>query len=131
MSKTIKALLMLARLLGLIQIVVGLAIWFGRKGTLVAFHSAAGSLFVLVVWIVALFALFALSHRAVPLITLLVGGLLLWFGMAQTTLLVGPAHWAVRVAHLLIGLATLGLVEALAKAVRLHAATQDAARATR
>jgi hypothetical protein len=131
MSKTIKALLMLARLLGLIQIVVGLAIWFGWKGTLVAFHSASGSLFVLVVWIVALFALFALSHRAVPLITLLVGGLLLWFGMAQTTLLVGPAHWAVRVAHLLIGLATLGLVEALAKAVRLHAATQDAARATR
>ncbi len=130
MSKTIKALLMLARVLGLIQIVVGLAIWLGWTGAAIAFHSALGSLFVLVVWIVALFALFALSHRAVPLITLLVGGLLLWFGMAQTTLLVGPAHWAVRVAHLLIGLATLGLVEALAKAVRLHVATQGTTQQT-
>ena len=127
MAKTIKALLMLARLFGVIQVVVGLAIWAGWTGTPVAFHSALGSLFVLVVWIVALFGLFALSHRAVPLITLLVGALLLWFGMAQTTLLVGPAHWAVRVAHLLIGLATLGLVEALAKALRLHLTPRTAA----
>jgi hypothetical protein len=127
MVKTVNVLLMLARLLGVIQILVGLAIWFGWSGGVVAFHSAFGSLFVLVVWIVALIALFSLSHRAVPLITLLVAGLLLWFGMAQTTLLVGAGHWAVRLAHLLIGLATLGLVESLGKAVRLHLAARSAA----
>jgi len=124
MSKTVKVLLMLARLLAAIQIVVGFAIWFGL-GKPVAFHSALGSLFVLVVWIVALIALFTLSHRVVPLITLLVGGLLLWFGMAQTSLLVGSGHWAVRLAHLLVALATLGLVEALAKAVRVHLAARE------
>lgn len=130
MQKTVKVMLMLARLLGAIQIVVGLAIWSGWSGRPVAIHSALGSLFVLIVWIVALIALFALSHRLVPLITLLVGGLLLWFGMAQTSLLVGSGHWAVRVAHLLIGLATLGLVEALAKAVRVHLAARETASPT-
>lgn len=125
MSKTVKVLLVLARLLAAIQIVVGFAIWFGWSAKPVAFHSALGSLFVLVVWIVALIALFTLSHRLVPLITLLVGGLLLWFGMAQTSLLVGSGHWAVRVAHLLVALATLGLVEALAKAVRVHLAARE------
>ena len=124
MTKTVAVLQMLVRLLGVTQIVVGLAIWLGWATRAVAFHSAVGSLLVLVVWIVAIIALFALSSRALPLITLLVAGLTLWFGMAQTTLLVGSVHWAVRVAHLLVGLATLGLAESLAKAVKRHHAAQ-------
>jgi hypothetical protein len=120
MTKTVAVLQMLVRLLGVTQILVGLAIWLGGATRAVAFHSAVGSLLVLVVWIVAIIALFALPSRALPLITLLVAGLTLWFGMAQTTLLVGSAHWAVRVAHLLVGLATLGLAESLAKAVKRH-----------
>src|SRR5438477_5913977 len=126
MSKLVGVLRMLVRLLGVVQIVVGLAIWFGWATSAVAFHSAVGSLFVLVVWIIAIIALFALSRRALPLITLLVAALALWFGMSQTTLVVGSAHWAVRLAHLLVGLATIGLAEALGKAVRRHHAAQVA-----
>jgi hypothetical protein len=125
MSKTVGVLRMLARLLGAVQIVVGLAMWFGWAKGAVAFHSALGSLFVLVVWIIAIIALFALSTRTLPLITLLVAGVTLWFGMAQTTLLVGSTHWAVRLAHLLVGLATIGLAESLAKAVKRHLAAQS------
>jgi hypothetical protein len=126
MTKTVVVLQMLVRLLGVTQIVVGLAMWFGGATRAVAFHSAVGSLLVLVVWIVAIIALFALPSRGLPLITLLVAGLTLWFGMAQTTMLVGSAHWAVRLAHLLVGLATLGLAESLAKAVKRHHAAQSA-----
>ena len=79
----------------------------------------------LVVWIIAIIALFALPRRTLPLITLLIAGVVLWFGMAQTTLLVGSAHWAVRLAHLLVGLATMGLSESLLKAVKLHYAAQS------
>jgi hypothetical protein len=125
MSKTVGVLGMLARLLGAVQIIVGLAMWFGWAKGAVAFHSALGSLFVLVVWIIAIIALFALSTRTLPLITLLVAGVALWFGMAQTTLLVGSAHWAVRLAHLLVGLATIGLAESLTKAVKRHHAVQS------
>ena len=125
MSTTITILRMLARLLGVIQIVVGLAIWFGISSTgIIAFHSAAGSLFVLVLWIVGVIALFVLPTRLVPLITLVWGGLVLWLGMAQVNLLVGGGHWAVRLAHLLVGLAALGLVESLGGGVRRHLAAR-------
>jgi hypothetical protein len=126
MAKTVGVVQMIARLLGVVQILVGLAIWFGWATSAIAFHSAVGSLFVLVVWIIAIIALFALPRRGLPLITLLVAGVALWFGMAQTTLLVGSVHWAVRLAHLLVGLATMGLAEALAKAVKQHLASQPA-----
>jgi hypothetical protein len=118
------SLLMLARLLGVVQIVVGLGMWFGLLAGAVTFHTALGSLFVLVLWIIAGIALFALPTRGIALFTLLWGALVLWFGMAQTTLLPGSAHWAVRVAHLLVGVAALGLVEALGGAVKRHKAQQ-------
>jgi len=127
MAKTVAVLQMLARLLVVVQIMVGLAIWFGGAKSAVPFHSAAGSLFVLVVWIIAIIALFALSRRTLPLITLLIAGVALWFGMAQTTLLVGAGHWAIRLAHLLVGLATMGLSESLSKAVKLHDAVRSSA----
>jgi hypothetical protein len=121
MTKLVKVLLMLARLLVVVQLALGLAIWPGGA-SLAAPHSALGSLFVLDAWIIALIALFALPRRAVPLFTLAFGAVVMWLGMAQMTLLVGSAHWTVRVVHLLLGLALLGLVEMLAKAVRVHRA---------
>jgi hypothetical protein len=127
MRKTMTILLMLARLLFVVQIVVGLCLWFGVLTQAVASHAALGSLFVLVAWIIAIIALFALSRRAVALITLLVGAIVLWFGMAQTSFLPGGMHWAVRVVHLLLGIATMGLVESLGKAVKIHLAATTAA----
>ena len=120
MKKTVVVLTMLARLLGVVQILVGLAIWFGFAAGAVAFHMAVGSVFVLLLWIVGVIALFVLDRRGLPLFTLLWGGLVLWFGMAQTTLLVGSGHWAIRLAHLLVGMAAIGLVESLGKAMRAH-----------
>ncbi len=120
MTPTLTALLILARALGVFQIVTGFALWFGWLPHAVAIHIALGSLLVLVLWMVSLISLFVLSQRAVPLIALFWGGLVLWLGMAQTTLALGSAHWAIRVAHLVVGLAALGLIESLAKATKLH-----------
>jgi hypothetical protein len=120
MRLTIIVLQMLARLLGVTQILIGFAIWLGWAPKAVVLHTALGSLFVLVVWIIGTIALFALSKRGVALFTLLWGALVLWLGMAQTTLLPGGLHWSVRLAHLLVGLAAMGLAESLGKAVKLH-----------
>ena len=46
------------------------------------------------------------------------GGLVLWFGMAQTTFVPGGGHWTIRLAHLIIGVAAMGLSEALGAAVK-------------
>jgi len=104
MTKFLTILLMVARLLGVILILLGAAIWLGFGAGITATHAILGSLFVLDAWIIALIALFALPRRALPL-------------------LVGTGHWAVRLLHLLLGVALLGLVESLARAVRLHRQT--------
>ena len=111
---------MLTRLIGVVQILSGVCLWLGWLTNLRSLHLGLGSLLALVVWIIAIIALFALPKRGVALFAMLWGGLMLWLGMAQTTLLVGSGHWVVRVAHLLVGLAALGLAESLVKAVKLH-----------
>jgi hypothetical protein len=126
MSRLVTILSMLARLLGVAQLLTGFAFWFGWMPD-TSPHFGMGSLLVLVVWILALIGLFALPKRGVPLFTLLWGGFVLWFGMAQTTLLVGSTHWIVRVAHLLVGVSMLGLAETIAKAVKTHAAARATA----
>jgi hypothetical protein len=120
MRPIVLVLQMLARLLFVAQILIGFAIWFGWAPNAVTLHTALGSLFVLVLWIISAIALFALSKRGVALFGLLWGGLVLWFGMAQTTLLPGAQHWAIRLTHLLVGLAAMGLAESLGRAVKLH-----------
>src|SRR4051812_30609308 len=77
MTRLTTILIMIARLLGVAQIVTGFAFWFGWMPN-TAPHFGMGSLLVLVVWIIALIGLFALPKRGVPLITLLWGGLVLW-----------------------------------------------------
>ena len=129
MRNLIKVLLMLARLLVAVQIVLGLLIWFGNTISLRQIHIALGSLFVLDLWVLGVIALFALSARGLSLLTLLMGGVIMWLGVAQTTLLIGPAHWAVRVLHLLLGVAAMGLVEPLTKALFAHYDTRGETRA--
>lgn len=123
MIKLITPLQMLARLLIALQVILGLAIWFGII-SVTQIHIALGSLFVLDVWIIAAIALFALPRRGLPLIAMVMGGIVMWLGVAQRTMLLGDLHWAVRVVHLLIGLATMGLVEPLVKAVKQHEASK-------
>lgn len=127
MRNFIKTLLMIARALVAAQIVLGLLIWFG-KISLTQAHIGLGSLFVLDLWVLGVIALFALSARGLSLLTLLMGGVIMWLGVAQTTLLVGSAHWAVRILHLLLGVSAMGLVEPLTKALLSHFSKPDVTR---
>lgn len=127
MRNLVKLLLMVARVLVTAQIVLGLLIWFG-KISLTQAHIAIGSLFVLDLWILGVIALFALSARGLSLFALLMGGVIMWLGVAQTSLLVGSAHWAVRLVHLLLGMSAMGIVEPLSKALLAHYDTRGAAR---
>jgi uncharacterized membrane protein HdeD (DUF308 family) len=120
MQKSLTVLQMLARLLGVVQILIGIAMWFGMATGMVALHTALGSMFVLVVWIIAGIALFALPQRTLPFLTLVLGAMVLWMGMAQVTMLPGDMHWLVRVLHLLLGVATLGVVESLCAKTKRH-----------
>jgi hypothetical protein len=126
MRNLVKALLMLARLLIAAQVILGLLIWFSHASSFTQIHIALGSIFVLDLWVLALIALFALSARGLSLLTLLLGGLIMWLGVAQRTLFLGNLHWTVQVVHLLLGVSAMGLVEPLSKALMAHFAERDA-----
>ena len=108
----------LARLILVIQVVLGVLFWTGNAGSLVIVHIAVGLILVLDLW-----AAIALGLRAgAPLG--LAALALVWsigmpvFGLIQTGLLPGSAHVVIQVLHLLVGVAAVGLVEALARAPR-------------
>jgi hypothetical protein len=115
---------MLARLLVAAQVILGLLIWFG-KISFTQIHIALGSIFVLDLWLLAVIALFALSARGLSLFSLLLGGVIMWLGVAQRTMLVGSAHWAIRVVHLLLGVSAMALIEPLCKSLLAHYADRD------
>lgn len=116
--------LMLVRITGLLQIIVGVLLWTGNLLNLVPLHTLIGFVLVLSLWALAL-----LSARAgVPIglvaLALVWGLITVILGMTQTQLLPGSAHWVIRVLHLVVGLGAMGLGEALAaRGKRLRMAT--------
>jgi hypothetical protein len=114
MRNSINIALTLVRILGTVMIVLGLLFWTGNALELIPVHMLIGIAVVLLLW-----ALAGLAARAgVP--AQLVGLAFAWglvvpaLGMAQDQILLGPAHWIIRLLHLLVGLVALGLAHALA-----------------
>ena len=120
-----KPLTMLFRLFGVTLVVLGVIIWTGHGANLVQLHMLVGVLFTATyLAIVALAARSGLSLGP-SLFALGWGFLLPIFGMAQSRLVLGEWHWTIRVVHLLIGMAAMGIADRLVK----HSAIIDARRA--
>ncbi len=111
-----RAVLMLLRLAIAVQIVVGIAMWTGHWLGAVGLHMAVGGIFVLLLWILAVMALVGRRAVGLAVVAILWGVVLAAFGMAQRGIMIGDAHWVVRVIHLLIGLAAMPLAERLGRA---------------
>jgi uncharacterized membrane protein YagU involved in acid resistance len=103
-----------ARAIAVVQVALGIVVWTGHGDSLIPLHIAVGLLLVVDLW-----AAVALGLRSGAPIGLAVLALV-WsvgmpvFGLVQTNLLPGDAHVAIQVLHLVVGLAAVGLVEALA-----------------
>jgi hypothetical protein len=106
------------RLTGAILIVLGVLFWTGHALTLVPAHMAIGLLFVVALWAVAAIGARARVGFALVSRVAIWGALIVWFGMIQTQLLVGPYHWMIRVLHLVVGLIGFGLAEAVVARIR-------------
>jgi hypothetical protein len=108
-----------ARVIAVVQVALGILVWTGRGDPLIPLHIAVGLLLVIDLW-----AAVALGLRSGAPIGLAVLALV-WsvgmpaFGLVQTSLLPGDVHVAIQVLHLVVGLAAVGLVEALARRSRL------------
>jgi hypothetical protein len=109
---------MLVRVLGLILIVLGLCFWTGHALSLVNLHMLIGVLFVLSLWLLSGIAGAAHVPARFVIAGIVWGLVVLALGMTQRTLLPGSAHWVIRVLHLLVGIAAMGLGERLARRTR-------------
>ena len=114
MRSTITALQMGIRVVGVVQLLLGLAFWTGNALGLVDLHQLLGILLVLGLWAQA-----ALAHRAGVPGGLVAGAAVLGLivpivGLTQRELFPGSAHWVIEVVHLLLGIGLLALAENLA-----------------
>jgi hypothetical protein len=121
--RTITGIQMGIRVLGVIQLVLGILFWTGNALGLVDLHQFIGILLVLALWTQA-----ALAHRAGVPGGLVAGaavyGLIVPIvGLTQRELLPGSAHWVIQVIHLLLGIGIIGLAENLATRAKARLAT--------
>ena len=107
----------MVRITGPLLVVLGIGFWTGRWFSLVPTHRMLGVAFSLALLTLAAAALVAGAKRGLAALTAAWAILVPAFGMMQTRLAPGPAHWTVRLAHLLIGVAAMALADRLAKAV--------------
>jgi hypothetical protein len=111
-------LTMLARVTWLLQVALGIVFWTGRASGTAPLHILIGLVFVLTLWALAVLALRSETSVAFSLMALVWGLVILLFGLAQTMLLVGNAHWIIQILHLLFGIVAIALVEVVAKGLR-------------
>jgi hypothetical protein len=109
---------MIIRISGVILIILGVLFWTGHALGLVSLHMLLGLILVLALWTLAFIAARAGVGVGTAAFTIAWGIVVLFLGIAQTRLLPGPAHWVIEVLHLLVGLAAMGLGDALAKRIK-------------
>jgi hypothetical protein len=114
MKTLIKINQMLLRLFVLVMLGLGVLVWMGHTG-LVDAHIGLGFVFTLLVLLQALLGALAGAGLGLAGMTAIWAILLPVIGLGQRSFMLGDAHWAVRVFHLLFGLATLAFVERIGK----------------
>jgi hypothetical protein len=106
------------RVLGLVLIVLGFLFWSGRSLALVPVHMRIGEVLVGLLWILAGMGLRAGVSPGLAIGAIFYGFFVVAFGMNKEGFLPGRAHEVIRVAHFLIGLGAIGLVEMIAAKIK-------------
>jgi hypothetical protein len=107
-----------ARIIALVQVTLGILVWTGRGDSLIPLHIAVGLLLVVDLWAAVAFGLRSGAPTGLAALALGWSVVMPVFGLVQANLLPGAAHVALQVLHLVVGLAAVGLVEALARGSR-------------
>ena len=121
--RTITGIQMGIRVLGVLQLVLGILFWTGNALGLVDLHQLIGILLVLALWTQA-----ALAHRAGVPGGLVAGAVVLGLivpivGLTQREVFPGSAHWVIQVVHRILCIDLLAIAENLATRAKARLAT--------
>jgi len=108
----------LARAILVVQLALGILFWTGHADGLIDVHAVVGLLLVLTLWVSATLGIRRGAPIPIAVLAVLWSIGMVILGGTQAEILPGAAHPVVQVAHLLVGIVAVGLVEALARAGR-------------
>jgi hypothetical protein len=120
MTGIAKALRWVARLDGLVALILGIVLWTGAAVSL-RMHIATGFIMTLTLLLMALLGFFAKLKPVLPLIAIIWAILLPYVGFIQLRVLPGASLATIQVIHLLIGICAIGLAEALGARIQRQA----------
>jgi hypothetical protein len=116
-----RALLTLMRIGAVVQGVLGVGFWTGHWYGAVPVHMMNGIAYVVMLWLLALIALFQKRTIGIALAAILWGFGVAMLGFTQHRILAGSnLHWIVRVVHLIVGVAALAFAERLVAVRRVN-----------
>jgi hypothetical protein len=107
-----------ARAIAVVQVALGILVWTGHGDSLIPLHIAVGLLLVVDLWAAVTLGLRSGAPTGLATLALVWSVGMPVFGLVQTNILTGDIHLVVQLLHLVIGLAAVGLVEALARNTR-------------
>lgn len=97
-------------LAGIGAMILGLLHWFLHISFL-EFHMLFGVLVTLTLLLAGIVGLFTRKLRSLGAIAVIFVFIVPLFGVTQMQILVGNFHWLIRVAHLLVGVVAIDLIE--------------------
>src|SRR5262249_42096646 len=115
MRTSVSMLPFVGRTIALILLVLGLLFWTGNATTLIPLHMLLGVTLVLLLWTLAILGVIARVNPGLIAVVFVWSLIVPILGVTQTQLLPGPAHWLIRLLHLLVGLVAIVLADTLGK----------------
>lgn len=112
MMITVRVIQWIARIAWLCALILGLLYWTRINTSLVDFHMLLGLTLTLSLLIMSIIAMFTRGIRLLGVGGFVYALIIPVFGMTQAGLLMGDWHWLIQVAHLLVGIGGIALVQA-------------------
>jgi hypothetical protein len=116
--KSTSILQMVIRVIGLLQLILGIAVWTGNADFLIMFHILLGSVLTVALWVLAYQASRAGVSQWLVILAVVWALVLPIWGLAQEHILPEAYNWIAQVLHLLSGVGAVGLAEILAGQMR-------------
>lgn len=108
---------MAIRILGLVQLILGIVFWIVDADFLVIYHILVGSLLTIGLLVLVFRAYRSGVSKWAVLISAVWALALPLYGLIQEDILPGSYHWVAEVLHLLCGIGAVGVGEFLAAAI--------------
>ena len=117
MPRHLKLLLIAIRATAVLTLLLGIVIWTGRRVPWTSAHMGLGVLVGILLIAIGVAVTRSTGRIGATLIAVAWLVILVAYGIGHTRVLPGDAHWVAQVVHVLLGLATIGVAERMARRV--------------